>query len=302
MTRFGTDDTVAKEASQPREHTPFARIKGRHLVLWLVASFVITILVHILAPVPHHGDRRDNLLPDAVDALAFSTTLFAGAWLLARAAGLSFRGTYGDLPSARVMARLCALAFPLLGLAFVTTYLVYAPLSLVFPDGVQAWLFEDAFVFYSASHPYPLAGNALILLAGVVAAPIAEEWFFRGLLWRRWAHRSGAVQATLASSALFGLLHVDPIGAFVFGLVMCAVYARYGTLWAPTIVHGAGNGLVWALSVLDAHGVLSTELDSVAQLRAAWWLPIAGVVLAAPWLFRWRARYGPMSGWRVAER
>jgi hypothetical protein len=101
----------------------------------------------------------------------------------------------------------------------------------------------------------------------------------------------------LASSLVFALLHADILGGMVFAIFMCALCARHRSVWAPTIVHVANNALGWCLGVLDAHYVFFPELDTVGQLRAAWWLPTIGLLLVLPWALRVRGRYGPISSW-----
>jgi membrane protease YdiL (CAAX protease family) len=54
-----------------------------------------------------------------------------------------------------------------------------------------------------------LAAGALVLLAAVIA-PISEEFFFRGVLFRTVRDRHGFWPAALASAIPFGLVHYVP--------------------------------------------------------------------------------------------
>jgi membrane protease YdiL (CAAX protease family) len=60
----------------------------------------------------------------------------------------------------------------------------------------------------------------------VVVAPVLEEFTFRGLLFTRLSVKYSSRTAIILSSLMFGLMHIDFIGAFVFGLVAASLYSR----------------------------------------------------------------------------
>jgi membrane protease YdiL (CAAX protease family) len=105
-----------------------------------------------------------------------------------------------------------------------------------------------------------LAKGVLVVLA-VVIAPISEELFFRGVLFRTVRDRHGFWVAALASALPFGLVHYVPspaIDALVLqitmvftGLGLAWIYERRGTLVAPTAAHMVFNivGLVLILGI-----------------------------------------------------
>jgi membrane protease YdiL (CAAX protease family) len=107
----------------------------------------------------------------------------------------------------------------------------------------------------------PLAAGMLILLA-VVFAPMSEELFFRGVLFRTVRDRHGFWPAALASAIPFGLVHYVPapaIDALVLQLTMVGtglglawIYERRGTIVAPMAAHLAFNvvGLVTILGLI----------------------------------------------------
>ena len=77
----------------------------------------------------------------------------------------------------------------------------------------------------------------------MVAAPIFEEFIFRGLVFGGLRRSLGLWPAVLASSAIFAIVH-PAIAVFpVFGLGVCAalVYERTGFLLAPMLVHAVYN-------------------------------------------------------------
>lgn len=86
----------------------------------------------------------------------------------------------------------------------------------------------------------------LLIFAAVVAAPLAEEVIFRGYLHgilRRWTGRWFSI---IATSLLFGAIHVHlpviiPLAIFGFALVL--VYEKTKSLWAPIVMHVTFNAV-----------------------------------------------------------
>jgi membrane protease YdiL (CAAX protease family) len=123
-------------------------------------------------------------------------------------------------------------------------------------------------------HPPPEAeqvdrcvrGSALLLLGPVVVlmAPLAEEIFFRGFLFRGLRRRFRFWPASLISGFAFGLVHIVPLTAqqaagtaliapalFVVGMGLAFVYERRKSLLAPMTAH----------AVFNVVGFLSIALD-----------------------------------------
>lgn len=81
-------------------------------------------------------------------------------------------------------------------------------------------------------------------ISAIVAAPIGEELFFRGLLHTALRARMGFWLAATISSAIFAAVHVIPLLMpmfFVVGLGLALVYERRGSLLAPIAAHAAFN-------------------------------------------------------------
>ena len=89
------------------------------------------------------------------------------------------------------------------------------------------------------------ASPVLVILQTVILAPLSEELLFRGILYSRLRKfPAGFWPAALISSALFGLYHFNlaqGIFAFLFGLLLCAVYDKTRNLWACISLHMGGN-------------------------------------------------------------
>lgn len=90
----------------------------------------------------------------------------------------------------------------------------------------------------------------LALLVTAVAAPICEEIFFRGMLFRLLRTRVPLWAAVVLSAVAFGLAHASPVVSlallptFMFmGIVLALVYTRTGWLTNSILLHGLSNGI-----------------------------------------------------------
>ena len=102
----------------------------------------------------------------------------------------------------------------------------------------------------------PRGGNDLVLLfvVGGLLGPVAEELFFRGVLYgffRRW----GAPVAVLLSSLIFVLSHPTSHGIrltqAVGGILFAVAYEVERSLLVPITIHVLGNLVIFSLSLLS---------------------------------------------------
>lgn len=78
------------------------------------------------------------------------------------------------------------------------------------------------------------------ILALCIAAPVAEEIIFRGVMYRRLLEYTDKVTAVIFSAAVFGIYHgnlVQGIYALILGVLLCFVYDSCKSLMAPILVH-----------------------------------------------------------------
>lgn len=95
------------------------------------------------------------------------------------------------------------------------------------------------------------------LLVSAVAAPICEEIFFRGMIFRYLRRRWPLWLAALVSATIFGAAHLSPatsplivpVLAFI-GLVLALVYERTGSLTNSMMLHALNNGVLTTLTYL----------------------------------------------------
>lgn len=276
---------------RPRRFGRLARTWGTRLALGalLAASF---------------GLQRRATAGDAAAEVAVGYVLCAGlalwAWHLCNQGGVRLTALLGRPPADRRAWRWAGLAVPLLAFEVTALLSAYYALSWAAPGFVERDLLGP-------DEPSLLRGRPLLLAldsaAAAVLGPVAEELFFRGALLYRWSARWGPRGGLLASSALFGAMHADPVGALAFGACMALLYRRTGTLLVPMachVLHNAVIAVVEALTPADPAG------ETLAEFRAdAGWavlaLPVAAAALAlAVRRLRGRPRAGSTAAWRAA--
>jgi len=92
-----------------------------------------------------------------------------------------------------------------------------------------------------------LPGGRLWLIAlAVVAAPLCEEFIFRGLIYGGLRRSLPVWQAVAASAAIFAVVHppISMLPVFVVGLCTAWTYERSKTLLAPMLVHAVYNAVI----------------------------------------------------------
>jgi membrane protease YdiL (CAAX protease family) len=96
------------------------------------------------------------------------------------------------------------------------------------------------------------AAAAMVLINGAVVAPIAEELFFRGLIFNALAMRMPMLLAAVISGIVFGIGHGDLVlfpALAVFGTLQAIFYRISGNLIVPMIVHAANNAIFLTLMI-----------------------------------------------------
>lgn len=85
-----------------------------------------------------------------------------------------------------------------------------------------------------------------ILALTVVAAPLCEEFIFRGLIYGGLRRSMNAMPAMVMSAAVFAVVHppLSMLPVFVLGLCTAWAYERSKTLLAPMLVHAAYNAAI----------------------------------------------------------
>jgi uncharacterized protein len=124
---------------------------------------------------------------------------------------------------------------------------------------------------------------ALVAVAVLVcvAAPIAEELFFRGFCFtalRRWI---GVAGGAIATGVIFGLIHAGSADAVFlvplafFGAALCLLYHRTGSLLPCMVLHALNNSLALGVSQSWAAGEVAALMVGSAAVVVALVLPFS---------------------------
>jgi membrane protease YdiL (CAAX protease family) len=228
-----------------RRYLPPERYRGPGvlllLVLVLVVSAVITAPFSADASALLLGDGEPTLLGTFVVLVATQASLLLVSWLFVfrPRALVGWPSWAGRNPGGALRI---GLGWGLL--AWVGSVVVSAAMALLFDALGMEVAPQDIQQALQALDPW------LAVLAIVILAPIAEEVFFRGVVFNAWLREGGRAWAYLGSSALFAVIHLSLIAVvpiFLLGLALAWVYRRSGNLLAPIAMHAVVNGMTVGL-------------------------------------------------------
>lgn len=106
---------------------------------------------------------------------------------------------------------------------------------------------ENAVIAGLFSREQPLWLRAVMGILVTCIAPVVEETFFRGYAYGVFKAHWGKLQALLASSFLFALVHMYVVhfpSIFLLGILLALVYEWRGNLVSPIVAHGMMNFMV----------------------------------------------------------
>ncbi len=184
--------------------------------------------------------------------VGFATTLVYEVSLVALVAIAARQADFKELKATFSLNRFSFDSLWVPVVAMIVTYII------VIAYGLAVEAIDIDILKPRSNVPEPVTRDDLaMIMAGVlavVAAPMAEELFFRGFLFRgllRW----GFVPAAATSAAIFSAAHLS-IGAFipffVVGAIMAWLYWREGRLWDTIVFHFLFNLTSFALLAAGA--------------------------------------------------
>lgn len=101
--------------------------------------------------------------------------------------------------------------------------------------------------------PPSAQGVVLFFLVGGLVAPVAEEVFFRGILYgflRRWGVLVAVIGSTLIFVPAHGVRAGFPLTQVVGGILFAVAYEVEGNLMVPITIHVLGNTAIFTLSLI----------------------------------------------------
>lgn len=271
---------------------PFLVLKARLVVAVFFAISAGLALVFstlgVLDLLPVQGD--DPIFGPLLYSLIFLG--LCGTILLAtRRLPLRLAALLGPVPRQLAWVQLLWLVVGLFLFSLGAFQVSYLGLSLVAPGLVEATL-NQSLLLSADQAVAPGLYNALTLFSVLVVAPVTEEFIFRGVLLHRWGVKWGVRPAIVLTSVLFGVLHSNLIGLFVFGVVMSLLYLSTRSLLVPMIAHATNNAIASGVDFLAAQPT-AHAIDTLAEFRSSWWLGVVCLLVSAPWVLRYVAYHWP---------
>lgn len=228
------------DARQPRTWQSRDIVGGLALVIG--AFVVVAIGLGIYVGV---SGNEDTDTPGILGTLFFELLIGASVLFLATRRGLNFRNLGFVRPR----------HWGPLGVVWLGSYGILITYQVVLALLEQAGINVGRL---TEGNPLPVDSNgnialiAVLGLAVVVIAPITEELFFRGLIFRGLRGYWRLLPALAVSGLLFGAFHgnISVLVPFTFvGVLFAWGFERSGSLWIPITAHALVNGVSFALSV-----------------------------------------------------
>ncbi len=271
---------------------PFLALKARLvLLIFLAISLTMALVFSILGALelmPLQGG--DPILAPILYSLVFSG-LCLSIVAAARRSPIRLAALFGPWPRQLAWVQLLWLVVGVFLFSQGAFQVSYLGLSLVAPGWVEATL-HQSLLLSPDQVAAPGLYNGLVLFSVVVVAPITEEFIFRGVLLHRWGVKWGIRPAIVMTSILFGMLHSNLIGLFVFGVVMALLYLSTRSLLVPMVAHALNNAIASGIDFLTAQPT-ANALTTLAEFRANWWLGLVCLLVSAPWVLRYVAYHWP---------
>lgn len=253
-----------------------------YLALFLGMQVAVMLPVAVAAGVQAvlgEGPGYENLLYEFLESNTMTFSLISG--VLTLMVILIFYRIRGKRPSEALWLRRVPAPTLFAGAALAPgLYLIVSLALAVLPE---AWLES-----YNEASAGLGAGGLLGVLAVVVAAPVVEEFIFRGLIMTRLSKAMPGWLAILLSAAVFGLCHGHPVWfcyAFALGVVFGLIDWKAGSIWPSILGHVTFNAIgqlfvllpeaeseAWegvVLMVLLAVGVIAPVVDAVFLFRSS---------------------------------
>jgi membrane protease YdiL (CAAX protease family) len=226
---------------------------------WGTAAFLamsIGQLVVILIAIAWHTDAvtEDSMMAIAEHGAVVAASVLLGMpatllvlWLATRLAGRSFASYLAlRLPERREVVFGLAASLVLLVALDVVALLAGYPVAPDFALNSMRTARDSGLVW-------------LVMAGFCIGAPVAEEFIFRGFVFRGWsATRLGPFGAIVLSSALFAMIHQQYGwfyigGIFLIGALFGYLRHRSGSTWLTVITHAfynlmAGLQALWFIS------------------------------------------------------
>lgn len=276
LIHFNTNKNTAMLDLQT--NNPFFKFKVRNL---FYCSCLIFVALDLVLGVIKSWLNWNSEDPIATDIFYCLSMVLLCLWALRKLSQLSINSRYliGKLPHGYSWLTLFGLVAALLLFSFGILLLTFYLLSLHSTSLAES-LLEPLDAENPSTSSFPIISYLLYIFSSVVVAPVSEEFIFRGIFLHRWATKWGASRAILVSSIIFGFLHIDFLGALVFGIVMALLYIKTRTLIVPMVAHAMNNTIVTAILLFST----DNNTSETTNFSEFWQLGLIFIVVSSPFV------------------
>ncbi|MFM9539977.1 CPBP family intramembrane glutamic endopeptidase [Streptomyces turgidiscabies] len=147
------------------------------------------------------------------------------------------------------------------------TVLGCAVLAFLAGQSLALWIYVTAGSagFDASNQTRHAAGAVATLLLTLVAAPVGEEFLFRGLIYPLLRKRVSILVSTLVTAVVFGLVHGNAVqfaSTLPLAVLLALVYEHTRALWPCVLLH-LGFNLAAALVPAQVLGALANPVSAV---------------------------------------
>ncbi len=267
---------------------PFSRIRIRFLLAWFLFGSALFLSIPDIATffIP---SLKANETTFEVVSIIFYISIFLFCTETLERNGISFSRILGNLPSFKKTVSPLLLTIPVYFFSLFSLIFFASLIGYFFPFQPNAFLPEE---LDSLQQINPIVG----FIGTVLAAPIAEEILFRGILLHRWTEKWGFQKAFIISSLLFGALHFqNALSITFFAFILGIVYVRTGSLILSILCHMVYNSFSYMqdrLAIMSYEGEAASAQESLFSLDV---IVMTGILaaLAGGFLIRYILTHWP---------
>lgn len=227
------------------DQNPFNKIKPIHFLIKLFSIFILVYVSYILVVnlISSNFDSSDSISNYITYILFCIISCF---WMCQKLHQnqIEFKNIFGKFfINYQLIMRLLVLMIIFIIFSLGITLLTLSVISSTLPSFMNS-LLEDMYSNNSQTLSTSLYSYLLEAFAFVIIGPAVEEFIFRGVLLHLCAAKYKVSSSIFISSLLFGLLHLNPIGASAYGAFFALLYIKYHSLFVPIYAHIINNAIV----------------------------------------------------------
>lgn len=282
------ENFCAKCGNQLEEFDPFKRKTIRYSLFWIFGG---ALLLVIIATVLEISNKTSEPLFSVI-LIGYILYFIITLWILwtIKSRNINFKLLTGKITSMNSNIFIFFGFITMTAIILGTTSIEFFILNKI-PKIAEiiAELKNEPIIFTKEETSLPFLTNTLMFIQIVLIAPIIEELSFRGILLSRFSTKWNLTTGIILSSILFGILHMNPLGACLGGIVLAITYIKTQTLIAPILLHIIYNACIYSLTFFQKGLMQSTmsleETVSIetALISLAFTLPIFGFFMWKYW-------------------